>query len=116
MQPQKTARENEPPRGNGNVAVLPDDELDAVTGGLGKILGGKGKIIDGQSSISASLVLAPKSGPRGRRDRPPASSMRRCLRQVKSCMSATASGCRGRTAGIWADGWETGLGYRVATF
>jgi hypothetical protein len=82
MQPQKTARENEPPRGNGNVAVLPDDELDAVTGGLGKILGGKGKIIDGQSSISASLVLAPKSGPRGRRDRPPASSMRRCLRQV----------------------------------
>ena len=57
--PQKTARENEPPRGNDDMAVLRDDELDAITGGLGKTIGGKAKIIDGRSIISPGLVLAP---------------------------------------------------------
>jgi len=42
------ARENER-HGNGNMAVLRDDELDAVTGGqvvVGKTLAGKAKIVD----------------------------------------------------------------------
>jgi hypothetical protein len=43
------ARENEP-YGNGDMAVLRDDELDAVTGG-GKILAGKAKIVDGRHVI-----------------------------------------------------------------
>jgi hypothetical protein len=62
--PQKTARENEiarengPPHGNDDMAVLRDDELDAITGGVGKTIGGKAKIIDGRFNISAGLVLA----------------------------------------------------------
>jgi hypothetical protein len=52
--PQKTAREseiareNEPPHGNDDMAVLRDDELDAITGGVGKTIGAKAKIIDGR--------------------------------------------------------------------
>ena len=41
------ARENEP-HGNGDMAVLRDDELDAITGGVGKTIGAKAKIIDGR--------------------------------------------------------------------
>jgi hypothetical protein len=54
---QKTARENEiaresePPHGNDDMAVLRDDELDAITGGVGKTIGGKAKIIDGRFTI-----------------------------------------------------------------
>jgi len=47
------ARENER-HGNGNRAVLRDDELDAVTGGqvvVGKTLAGKAKIVDGRFEI-----------------------------------------------------------------
>jgi hypothetical protein len=56
--PQKTARENEiarenePPHGNDDMAVLGDDELDAITGGVGKTMGGKAKIIDGRFTLS----------------------------------------------------------------
>ena len=63
--PQKTARENEiarenePPHGNDDMAVLRDDELDTITGGVGKILGGKAKIIDGRSSVSPGLIIHP---------------------------------------------------------
>ena len=42
------ARENEP-HGNGDMADLRDDELDAVTGG--KTLGGHAKIVDGRFEI-----------------------------------------------------------------
>jgi hypothetical protein len=51
------ARENEP-HGNGDMAVLRDDELDAVTGG-GKILAGKAKIVDGRIELAPSLVIRP---------------------------------------------------------
>jgi hypothetical protein len=47
------ARENEP-HGNGDMAVLRDDELDAVTGG-GKTLGGHAKIVDGRFEIMPIL-------------------------------------------------------------
>ena len=52
--PQKNARKNEiaregePPHGNADTAVLRDDELDAITGGVGKTIGAKAKIIDGR--------------------------------------------------------------------
>ena len=55
--PQKTARENEIARENksqhgiGDMAVLRDDELDAITGGVGKTIGGKAKIPDGRFTI-----------------------------------------------------------------
>ena len=61
--PQKTARaneiarENEPPHGNDDVAVLRDDELDAITGGVGKTLTGKAKIVDGRFDISPGIIL-----------------------------------------------------------
>ena len=42
------ARDNEPPHDNCEVAVLRDDELDAVTGGVGKTIAAKANIIDGQ--------------------------------------------------------------------
>ena len=51
------ARDNEP-HGNGDMAVLRDDELDAVTGG-GKILAGKAKIVDGRIELAPSLVIRP---------------------------------------------------------
>jgi hypothetical protein len=51
------ARENDP-HGNGDMAVLRDDELDAVTGG-GKILAGKAKIVDGRMELSPGLVIRP---------------------------------------------------------
>ncbi|MBR1237693.1 hypothetical protein [Bradyrhizobium sp. AUGA SZCCT0182] len=35
------ARENKSPHGNGDMAVLRDDELDGVTGGVGKTIGAK---------------------------------------------------------------------------
>ena len=49
------ARENEP-YGNGDMAVLRDDELDAVTGG-GKTLAGTAKIIDGRKELAPALVI-----------------------------------------------------------
>src|SRR3954447_25779027 len=36
---------SEPPHGNDDMAVLRDDELDAITGGVGKTIGAKAKII-----------------------------------------------------------------------
>ena len=51
------ARENESPHSNGDMAVLRDDELDAVTGGVGKTLGGKAKIVDGRFSIPSGIIL-----------------------------------------------------------
>jgi hypothetical protein len=45
------ARENESPHGNGEMAVLRDDELDAVSGGVGKRFTAKAKIIDGRFRI-----------------------------------------------------------------
>jgi hypothetical protein len=45
------ARENEP-HDNADMAVLRDDELDAVSGGVGKRMGGKAKIIDGWFTLS----------------------------------------------------------------
>jgi hypothetical protein len=61
--PQKTARENEiarenePPHGNDDMAVLRDDELDAITGGVGKTIGAKAKIIHGRFSIPSGIIL-----------------------------------------------------------
>ena len=43
------AREKESPHGNGEMAVLRDDELDAVTDG--KTITAKAKIIDGRFRI-----------------------------------------------------------------
>jgi hypothetical protein len=45
------ARENEAPHGNGDMAVLRDDDLDAVTGGLGKTIAATAKILDGRFRI-----------------------------------------------------------------
>jgi hypothetical protein len=42
------ARENKSPHGNDDMAVLRDDELDAISGGVGKTIGAKAKIIDGR--------------------------------------------------------------------
>ena len=44
------AREKESPHGNGEMAVLRDDELDAVSG-VGKRITAKAKIIDGRFRI-----------------------------------------------------------------
>jgi hypothetical protein len=48
--PQKTARENEPPHGNDDMAILRNHELDAITVGVGKIIGARAKIVDGRFS------------------------------------------------------------------
>ena len=42
------AQENESLHGNGDMAVLRDDELNAVTGGVGKTIAAQAKIPDGR--------------------------------------------------------------------
>jgi hypothetical protein len=34
-----------------------DDELDAITGGVGKTIGGKAKIVDGRINIPAGIII-----------------------------------------------------------